>query len=201
MPARVLLAVLLQVPFGRLHYGQFFETVVQRSLRPVVPPNMPRDYQALMTSCWAAEPAHRPSAQQVVDCLQAMAAERQARLSGQPGHPTATQSVWQILRLQPPDAAEEQPVGASSAEFAVGSPTGSEGSWHGFVQRDGAAASEVVPEPAAHHSSSNMHVAAAEQQRPTAVQGNAAAASSHRHGDHPGHHGYDDAPHAQSWFV
>jgi hypothetical protein len=71
----VLLAV-LQVPFARLHYGQFFQTVVLQSLRPVVPPNMLRDYQALMTACWAAEPGDRPSVQQVAACLQAMAAER-----------------------------------------------------------------------------------------------------------------------------
>lgn len=34
--------------FDKLHYGQFFETVVLQNLRPIVPSSVPQDYEILM---------------------------------------------------------------------------------------------------------------------------------------------------------
>lgn len=194
------ITVLLQVPFHKLHYGQFFETVVLQCLRPVIPPGMPRDYQALMAACWAAEPADRPSAAQVAACLQAMAAERRARLLGQPGSPAAGPSVWEVLQVQPPgkDQDEEQQAAALSSPAGVlASPAGSEGSWHGYVQRGGA---EVAPDPGHHHATSAAGEAV---QQPAGVPSRAPAVDSRRHDGHIAQHGDDDAGHSHAvrWFV
>lgn len=189
-----------QVPFHKLHYGQFFETVVLQCLRPVIPPGMPRDYQALMAACWAAEPADRPSAAQVAACLQAMAAERRTRLLGQPGSPAAGPSVWEVLQVQPPgkDQDEEQQAAALSSPAGVlASPAGSEGSWHGYVQRGGA---EVAPDPGHHHFTSAAGEAV---QQPAGVPSRAPAVDSRRHDGHIAQHGDDDAGHSHAvrWFV
>ncbi|WIA37005.1 hypothetical protein OEZ86_008242 [Tetradesmus obliquus] len=189
-----------QVPFHKLHYGQFFETVVLQCLRPVIPPGMPRDYQALMAACWAAEPADRPSAAQVAACLQAMAAERRARLLEQPGSPAAGPSVWEVLQVQPPgkDQDEEQQAAALSSPAGVlASPAGSEGSWHGYVQRGGA---EVAPDPGHHHATSAAGEAV---QQPAGVPSRAPAVDSRRHDGHIAQHGDDDAGHSHAvrWFV
>lgn len=40
--------------FRKLHMRQFYEAVILRNLRPLVPPAMPRDYQLLMERCWAS---------------------------------------------------------------------------------------------------------------------------------------------------
>jgi hypothetical protein len=45
---------------------QFFETVVLRNLRPMVPAGMPADYQLLMEHCWASDPAARPNVDRYV---------------------------------------------------------------------------------------------------------------------------------------
>lgn len=66
--------------FGKLHYGQFFETVVLRKVRPCVPPGMPPDYERVMRQCWAADPAERPSVAVLKQCLQLMVEDRQRRL-------------------------------------------------------------------------------------------------------------------------
>ncbi|KAF8061385.1 Acad10 [Scenedesmus sp. PABB004] len=73
-----------QAAFRKLHYAQFFEAIVMRNLRPLVPSGIPADYQLLMEHCWATEPADRPKAPRVVECLNLMIAERRQRLSLDP---------------------------------------------------------------------------------------------------------------------
>jgi hypothetical protein len=55
---------------------QFYDYVVLQHLRPIVPADMPADYELLMESCWAASPSDRPSIVRVLDCLDAMIEER-----------------------------------------------------------------------------------------------------------------------------
>eukprot|EP00775_Hariotina_reticulata_P002668 gene2668-2968_t len=62
------------------HVGQFYETVVLHNLRPLVPQQMPADLRLLMEHCWATDPASRPSADRVVECLRAMVQDRQQKL-------------------------------------------------------------------------------------------------------------------------
>lgn len=69
-----------QEAFGKLLYGQFFETIVVNDLRPVVPPSMPQDYTTLMEHAWATDPSERPTAQQLVECLSHIAGSRIAAL-------------------------------------------------------------------------------------------------------------------------
>ncbi|WIA28752.1 hypothetical protein OEZ86_011286 [Tetradesmus obliquus] len=57
-------------PFGKLLYGQFFETVVVNDLRPVVPDSMPQQYATLMEHCWATAPEQRPTAEQLLEALE-----------------------------------------------------------------------------------------------------------------------------------
>lgn len=64
-----------EVAFQALHYGQFFETVVLRGLRPEVPGHMPDDYQLLMERCWASEPGDRPTVTLLLECLELMIGE------------------------------------------------------------------------------------------------------------------------------
>jgi hypothetical protein len=73
-----------QAAFGKLHYGQFFETVVLRKVRPCVPPGMPPDYERVMRQCWAADPADRPPVAVLKQCLQLMVEDRQRRLYAGP---------------------------------------------------------------------------------------------------------------------
>uniref|UniRef100_A0A383W352 Protein kinase domain-containing protein n=1 Tax=Tetradesmus obliquus TaxID=3088 RepID=A0A383W352_TETOB len=67
--------------FKKLHYGQFFEYICLRNLRPLMPADAPKDYAILMESCWAADPANRPKAERVVECLRYMIVERQRNLA------------------------------------------------------------------------------------------------------------------------
>ncbi|WIA16690.1 hypothetical protein OEZ85_013348 [Tetradesmus obliquus] len=69
-----------EVAFRELHYGQFFEYVVLRDLRPKVPPSMPEDYRLLMERCWSTNPADRPSSKMVCECLALMLTDRQQAL-------------------------------------------------------------------------------------------------------------------------
>lgn len=46
-------------------------------MRPNVPEDMPRDYSLLMLSCWATNPADRPTAERLLELLQMMLQERQ----------------------------------------------------------------------------------------------------------------------------
>eukprot|EP00775_Hariotina_reticulata_P003316 gene3316-3593_t len=66
-----------QPAFRKLQYGQFFETVVLRNLRPMIPQGMPADYQLLMEHCWATDPECRPSVDRLLECLRFMIRERQ----------------------------------------------------------------------------------------------------------------------------
>lgn len=69
-----------QPAFDKLHYGQFFETVVLRKVRPCVPAGMPPDYELLMRQCWAADPADRPSVCVLRQCLHLMVQDRHHRV-------------------------------------------------------------------------------------------------------------------------
>jgi hypothetical protein len=71
-----------QAAFGKLHYGQFFETVVLRQVRPCVPTGMDPDYELLMRQCWAGEPTDRPSTSVLRQCLELMVADRERRVQG-----------------------------------------------------------------------------------------------------------------------
>jgi hypothetical protein len=44
--------------------------VVQKGLRPLLPPNCPPQLAALMTACWDASPLHRPSFKELTPQLQ-----------------------------------------------------------------------------------------------------------------------------------
>lgn len=48
-----------------LHYGVVVERVVIQGERPPVPEDMPEELELLMRRCWDAEPANRPSFDQV----------------------------------------------------------------------------------------------------------------------------------------
>ncbi|KAF8065921.1 MRE11 [Scenedesmus sp. PABB004] len=88
--------------FRNLQYGMFFEQVVLRNARPPVPPDMPDDYAFLMTSAWATEPADRPTARQVLDCLALML---RSRLSGTPAPaPALAPALAQVLAPPAPRA-------------------------------------------------------------------------------------------------
>jgi hypothetical protein len=67
--------------FDKLHYGQFFETVVLRSIRPCVPAGMPVDYALLMRQCQVGEPGERPPVAKLLACLDIMIAEREQALA------------------------------------------------------------------------------------------------------------------------
>ncbi|WIA34798.1 hypothetical protein OEZ86_013101 [Tetradesmus obliquus] len=79
--------------FKKLHYGQFYELICLRNLRPLVPEGMPSDYRLLMENCWATEPTNRPTADRIIECLRYMIIERQRNLAGSrqgtPGTPLA----------------------------------------------------------------------------------------------------------------
>eukprot|EP00878_Enallax_costatus_P043713 GHUV01051772.1.p1 GENE.GHUV01051772.1~~GHUV01051772.1.p1 ORF type:complete len:370 (-),score=77.77 GHUV01051772.1:1193-2194(-) len=62
--------------FKNLHYGQFFESIVLNNVRPPLPPAMPADYLLLMDHCWAADPADRPTAVRLIQCIEFMILER-----------------------------------------------------------------------------------------------------------------------------
>jgi hypothetical protein len=62
---------------------QFYEYVVLQHLRPILPAGMPADYQLLMQSSWASNPADRPSIIRVLDCLDAMIKERALQAAAQ----------------------------------------------------------------------------------------------------------------------
>lgn len=47
--------------FHGLHYGEVFEQVALWQKRPAIPDDMPEDYAAIMTECWAADPFRRPT--------------------------------------------------------------------------------------------------------------------------------------------
>lgn len=70
-----------QPAFDKLHYGQFFETVVLRKVRPCVPAGMPPDYELLMRQCWAADPAERPTVAVLRQCLEVMLQDRESRVA------------------------------------------------------------------------------------------------------------------------
>lgn len=47
---------------------QFYETVVLRNLRPLVPQGMAADYSLLMQHCWASDPLQRPNVDRYSCC-------------------------------------------------------------------------------------------------------------------------------------
>lgn len=51
----------LQVPFPGMAVGQVFWAVAVNNERPDIPADCPEDYAQLMTSCWDADPAARPT--------------------------------------------------------------------------------------------------------------------------------------------
>lgn len=45
---------------------------VENGERPVPPKNTPPELVSLMSQCWANDPAHRPTFQEILDCLQGL---------------------------------------------------------------------------------------------------------------------------------
>lgn len=107
-----------QAAFDKLHYGQFFETVVLRKIRPCVPAGMPPDYELLMRQCWAAEPAERPSVAVLVRALQLMVDSRQERVQAAAatlaaaagGDPSASNGHQQTAAAVPPAGVDLLPA-------------------------------------------------------------------------------------------
>jgi hypothetical protein len=70
-------------PFRGLLEGDLMLGVCDHGLRPQFPPGSPAPYVALAQQCWAQDPAHRPTAAQVVKQLnELLYEERRARLKG-----------------------------------------------------------------------------------------------------------------------
>eukprot|EP00879_Flechtneria_rotunda_P026893 GHRR01028733.1.p1 GENE.GHRR01028733.1~~GHRR01028733.1.p1 ORF type:complete len:480 (+),score=149.90 GHRR01028733.1:863-2302(+) len=65
-----------QLAFPDLHYGQFYEAIVIRDMRPQVSQEVPPDYLLLMKHCWATNPSDRPSMDGVLQCLDSMIQQR-----------------------------------------------------------------------------------------------------------------------------
>ncbi|KAF8066337.1 Map3k12 [Scenedesmus sp. PABB004] len=63
------------------HYGAIIEHVALLGERPAVPAAAPEDFSLLMGSCWHADPAQRPTFEQVVRCLDIMITARQQELA------------------------------------------------------------------------------------------------------------------------
>uniref|UniRef100_A0A383VEV7 Protein kinase domain-containing protein n=1 Tax=Tetradesmus obliquus TaxID=3088 RepID=A0A383VEV7_TETOB len=62
--------------FKELHYGSFYQAIVLQGLRPAMPAGMLQDSAALMRQCWAAKPGDRPTADQLLDAIDALIAAR-----------------------------------------------------------------------------------------------------------------------------
>lgn len=109
-----------QAAFDKLHYGQFFETVVLRKIRPCVPAGMPPDYELLMRQCWAPEPAERPSVAVLVQALQLMVDSREQRVQAAAaaatpaaaagGDPSASSVHQQAAAAVPPGGVDVLPA-------------------------------------------------------------------------------------------
>jgi hypothetical protein len=80
----------------------------------VVPPSMPQDYTTLMEHAWATDPAERPTAQQLVECLNHIAGSRIAAL--QAGGDSAAGSAVAA-------AATAAPVVRKTADELLGNPS------------------------------------------------------------------------------
>eukprot|EP00775_Hariotina_reticulata_P006955 gene6955-7171_t len=64
-----------------MHYGAVVERVVVQQDRPAIPDHMPEEFALLMRACWDPDPAHRPSFNQIITCLELML----DNLSSEPG--------------------------------------------------------------------------------------------------------------------
>jgi acyl carrier protein phosphodiesterase len=64
--------VTLEVPFRQHKYEAAVMFAIVRGERPARPPNMKDWLWPLITQCWAADPAERPTMRQVLEKLQAV---------------------------------------------------------------------------------------------------------------------------------
>lgn len=60
----------LQIPYSDMTPLQAAVGVVQKGLRPALPPNCPPQLATIMCSCWDASPLHRPSFKELTPQLQ-----------------------------------------------------------------------------------------------------------------------------------
>jgi hypothetical protein len=68
-----------------MHYAEVIEQVAIRGARPPVPEGTPQELQALMQSCWQADPTKRPGFNALCTCLDLLLRPWLARLPcGQP---------------------------------------------------------------------------------------------------------------------
>jgi hypothetical protein len=121
---------------------QFFETVVLRNLRPMIPQGMPADYQLLMEHCWATDPEGRPSVERLLECLKFMIRERQdadelSSSSGLP-HSKSAPSPMALLKQLPDkrkQVATDTPSAAADNGFAdaVFAPANIHNSFSGLI--------------------------------------------------------------------
>ncbi|KAF8065427.1 serine/threonine-protein kinase/receptor R831 [Scenedesmus sp. PABB004] len=146
--------------FQKIHQWQLFETVVLHNQRPIVPRDIPADYERVMRACWDTEPSRRPNATALVQALRLMVQARQHAAAGAAGAagappPGLVQALADVLgqpQQQPPhraaDPEQQQPAAGglplpAGKEHApppsgavVGSPAASDASWRGFVHED-----------------------------------------------------------------
>jgi hypothetical protein len=69
-PLHVVAILVPQIPYSDMTPLQAAVGVVQKGLRPVLPPNCPPQLAAVMSACWDASPLHRPSFKELTPQLQ-----------------------------------------------------------------------------------------------------------------------------------
>jgi hypothetical protein len=58
--------------FAGRHVAEVIQTVALEGKRPPIPPDSPEEYSLLMSSCWAADAAERPSFESILTCINLM---------------------------------------------------------------------------------------------------------------------------------
>lgn len=105
--------------------GQFFECIVLKNMRPNVPEDMPRDYSLLMLSCWATNPADRPSADRLLDCISLMLQDRRDELGDECWSRGSSQHNSGCWAAHADAAAEAGPGAAGAGLSTAAAPQGS----------------------------------------------------------------------------
>lgn len=129
----------------------------RRDLFPACFPRRPRDYSLLMLSCWATDPADRPSADRLLDVLQMMLQERleAAAAYGQQGGGDYTAAAYGqqhtdlgqgVVSAEGSYLCAGAPGGAGNSSVVVNGALvhpSSPSSWWGCQQQQGTAAAAV----------------------------------------------------------
>ncbi|KAF8066214.1 roco8 [Scenedesmus sp. PABB004] len=109
-----------QPAFRKLHYAQFYEAICIQNLRPLTTSSMPADYKLLMERCWMSDPADRPCATTLLQCLRHLPDAPGAAAARPPGEEeqAAAGAVSALLQQQP----DRAPGGAQPDPGAPGPP-------------------------------------------------------------------------------